>query len=80
MRDAERDMLRKTILDLLSRGYENYTLLEKKTIATCAPFITVNTFRRQFYGYLLAKGYVAKVARGKYKITPKGENYLALLS
>jgi hypothetical protein len=73
-------MLRKTILELISKGYDRYVLIEKKAVATCAPFITTNTFRAQFYRYLLANGYIVKVSRGTYNITEKGEKLLAILS
>ena len=36
--------------------------------------------RKQFYHYLLANGYVERVSRGVYKITPKGEKLLEILS
>ena len=80
MKDVERDHLRKTILELLSKGYTHYVRIEKRAIASCSPFITSNTFRAQFYGYLLAQGFIIRVGRGQYALTEKGKNYLALLS
>jgi len=79
MKDRERDILRKTILEMLSNGHVHYTDLEKKVTATCYSFATTNTFKRQLR-YLLDNLYVLKVARGVYQITPKGQNYLSLLS
>ena len=70
MKDRERDLLRKTILEILRKGHVHYTDIEKKTVATCLRFATSNTFRKQFYGYLLPNGYVQRVSRGIYKITP----------
>ena len=43
-------------------------------------FATSNTFRKQFYGYLLPNGYVERVSRGIYKITEKGEKLLDILN
>ena len=80
MKDAQRDQLRKTILMLISKGYVNYVRIEKKAVASCAPFITSNTFRAQFYDYLLAQGFIVKVGRGCYALTEKGEKLLVCLS
>lgn len=80
MKDSQRDQLRKCILELLAKGFVHYTDIEKKAIGTCQPFITSNTFRRQFYGYLLAHGYIERVARGVYGLTKRGRNYLVLLT
>jgi len=80
MKDRERDTLRKTILQLLKKGYVHYTNIEKKAVATCMPFVTSNTFKKQFYGYLVAQGYVHRVTRGIYTITEKGEKLLDILS
>lgn len=79
MKDQERDVLRKTILELVKKGYVHYTDIEKKTVATCLSFATSNTVKKQFYGYLLANGYVERVSRGVYKITPKGEKLIEIL-
>ena len=80
MKDPERDQLRKTILQFIKKGYVHYTDIEKKTVATCLRFATSNTFRKQFYGYLLPNGYIERVRRGIYKITPKGEKLLEILN
>ena len=79
MKDQERDILRKTILQFIKKGYVHYTNIEKKTVATGLRFATSNTFRKQFYGYLLPNGYVERVSRGIYKITIKGEKLLEIL-
>ena len=79
MKDQERDILRKAILQFIKRGYVHYTDIEKKTVATCLRFATSNTFRKQFYGYLLPNGYVERVSRGIYKIAQKGEKLLEIL-
>ena len=80
MKDPERDQLRKTILQFIKKGYVHYTDIEKKTVATRPRFATSNTLRKQFYGYLLPNGYVQRVSRGIYKITPKGEKLLEILA
>jgi DNA-binding PadR family transcriptional regulator len=79
MKDRERDVLRRTILEILAKGYVHYTDLDKKVCATCHPFATTNTFKSQLH-YLLTNGYVARIARGVYQVTGRGENYLALLA
>lgn len=80
MKDHERDVLRKTILELIKKGHVHYTDIEKKAVATCLSFATSNTVRKQFYDYLLINGYVERVRRGVYKITPKGEKLLEILN
>ncbi|HKZ94448.1 MAG TPA: winged helix-turn-helix domain-containing protein [Candidatus Bathyarchaeia archaeon] len=80
MKDQERDVLRKTILELVKKGHVHYTDIEKKACATCLSFATTNTVRKQFYHYLLPNGYVVRVSRGVYKITQKGEKLLEILS
>ena len=80
MKDPERDQLRKTILQFIKKGYVHYTDIEKKTVATSLRFATSNTFRKQFYGYLLPNRYVKRVSRGVYTITPKGEKLLEILN
>jgi predicted transcriptional regulator len=57
-----------------------YADIEKKAVATCLRFATSNTVRKQFYHYLLANGYVERVSRGIYKITPKGEKLSEILT
>ena len=80
MKDQERDILRKTILQFIKKGHVHYTDIEKKTVATCLCFATSNTFRKQFYGYLLPNGYIERISRGIYKITAKGEKLLEILN
>ena len=80
MKDQERDVLRKTILELVKKGHVHYTDIEKKACATCLSFATTNTVRKQFYHYLLLNGYVERVRRGVYKITSKGEKLLEILN
>jgi DNA-binding PadR family transcriptional regulator len=79
MKDQERDVLRRTILEILAKGRVHYTDLDKKVCATCHSFATTNTFKSQLH-YLLSNGYIARVARGIYQTTLKGEKYLALLA
>jgi len=76
--DVKRDILRRTILEFLTKDKVHYTDLEKKICATCLPFATTNTFKAQL-NYLLSNNYIDRIARGIYKITPKGEKYLTLL-
>jgi predicted transcriptional regulator len=76
--DVKRDTLRSTILELLANGKIHYTNLEKKVCALGHSFATTNTFKSQFQ-YLLQTGHAQRISRGIYKITPKGEKYLALL-
>jgi len=79
MKEWERDVLRRTILEILAKGNVHYTDLDKKVCATCHSFATTNTFKSQLQ-YLLINDYIARVARGIYQITPKGEKYLVLLT
>jgi len=76
--DVKRDILRKTILELLAKDSVHYTELEKKVCASCHSFATTNTFKSQLQ-YLLSNGYIDRIARGVYKMTPRGERYLSLL-
>jgi predicted transcriptional regulator len=76
----KRDVLGKTILELVKKGHVHYTDIEKKAVAICLSFATCNTVRKQFYHYLLANGYVERVSRGLYKITPKGEKLFEILN
>ena len=80
MKDQERGVLRKTILELVKKGHVHYTDIEKKACATRLRFATSNTVRKQFYHYLLSNGYVERVSRGIYKITQKGEKLLEVLN
>jgi len=80
MKDRERDVLRKTILELIKGGHIHYTDIEKKAVATQLRFATSNTVRKQVYHYLLSNGYIERVSRGVYKITSKGEKLLQILT
>jgi len=79
MKDCERDILRRNILELLSKGCMHYTDLEKKVCASCLPFASTNTFKPQL-AYLLKKGFIERVSRGIYQITEKGQKYLVILT
>jgi predicted transcriptional regulator len=79
LKDQERDVLRKIILELVKKGHVHYTDIEKKACATCLRFATSNTIRKQIYHYLLPNGYLERVARGVYKTTQKGEKLLEIL-
>jgi predicted transcriptional regulator len=80
LKDRERDVLRKTILELVKKGHVHYTDIEKKACATCLSFATTNTIRKQFYHYLLLNGYLERVSRGVYRISAKGEKLLEILN
>lgn len=77
--NMRRDILRKIILELLVKSSSHYTDLEKRVCASCFPFITINTFKYQFK-YLLDNGFLKRISRGIYEITPKGKKYLELLT
>ena len=77
--DMKREILRKTILELLTKDKMHYTYLEKKICATCLPFSTTNTFKSQLQ-YLLSNSYIIRVSRGIYQITARGKKYLELLT
>ena len=76
--DVKRDFLRKTILELLTKGTVHYTDLEKKVNASGHSFATTNTFKSQLH-YLLCNGYIMRITRGVYQITPEGEKLYAVL-
>jgi predicted transcriptional regulator len=80
LKDHERDVLRRTILELVKKGHVHYTDIEKKACATCLSFATSNTVRRQFYHYLLPNRYIERVNRGVYIITARGEKLLEILN
>jgi len=79
MKDRERDILHKTILELLMKGLVYYIDLDKKVCATCHSFATTNTFKSQLH-YLLSNNYIDRIARGTYQLTGKGEKYLSILA
>jgi hypothetical protein len=76
--DNKRDILRKTILEFLTKSDLHYTDMEKKMCAVCYPFASRNTFNSQLR-YLLDNNHVHRISRGIYQITIKGKSYLALL-
>jgi DNA-binding PadR family transcriptional regulator len=77
--EVKRDILRRSILELLTKDKLHYTDLEKKVCTSCHSFATTNTFKSQLH-YLLNNNYINRIARGIYQITPKGVKYLALLN
>ena len=77
--NMKRDILRRTVLELLSNGNMHYTELEKKVSTSCYQFATTNTFKSQLH-YLKSNGYVTRISRGIYNITAKGKKYLHLLT
>jgi len=82
MKDHERDELRKTILEFLSRGRVCWTDLKKRVLGSCKSFATDCTFSRQI-SYLEEARCVrklgAKGSRAPYEITDKGRRLLAAL-
>ena len=76
--DMKRDILRRTILELLRKGSLHYTGMQKKVCAIYYSFATPNTFKPQLQ-YLLCNGFIERISRGVYQITNKGENYLLIL-
>jgi DNA-binding PadR family transcriptional regulator len=77
--NVKRDILRKTILEQLTKGNIHYTDLDKKVCASSYPFATTNTFKSQLH-YLQSNGYIKRIARGIYQITPKGKKCWDLLN
>jgi DNA-binding PadR family transcriptional regulator len=78
LKDRERDILRRTILELLAKGSLHYTEFDKKVCASCHPFATPATFASQL-PYLLHKGFIKKESRGVYQITENGKKYLEII-
>lgn len=78
MKNQERDMMRKIILIMIKKGHVHWTDLKKMVLGSCYPFATDSTFIHQIR-YLLEKGYIERVTRGVYRITPQGEKYLDIL-
>jgi DNA-binding HxlR family transcriptional regulator len=82
LKDHERDELRKTILELLSRGRVCWTDLKKRVLGSCKPFATDCTFSHQMI-YLERVGCIRKLGtkgtRTPYEMTDKGERLLAVL-
>jgi len=80
LNDHERDLLRKTILSVIEKGFTRWKNIEKMSCPTYWDFATTNTVKRQFYRYLVAQGYVERVKRGEYRLTEDGKRLLALLT
>ena len=78
MKDHERDMMRKIILSMVKKGHIHWTDLKKRVLGSCYPFATDSTFNHQLR-YLLDKGFIERVERGIYRISPQGEKYLNIL-
>jgi len=78
MKDEERDLMRKIILELVQKGHIHWTDLKKKVLGSCHSFATDATFSSQMR-YLLRKGFIRREARGIYRITSAGEKYVNLL-
>jgi hypothetical protein len=82
VKDWERDVLRRTILELLADNRVCWTDLKKKVLGSCYPFATDNTFKHQM-NYLLRANYIIKLgekgARAPYEITQRGRLQLSLL-
>jgi len=79
MKDEERDLIRKIILEMVQKGHIHWTDLKKKVLGTCHPFATDTTFANQMR-YLQRKGLTQKKTRGVYIITDKGKQYLKIMS
>jgi len=78
MKDHERDTMRKIVLGMVKKGPIHWTDLKKMVLGSCHPFATDSTFNHQLR-YLLDKGFIERVERGTYKVTPKGEKYFEIL-
>ena len=82
MKDHERDELRKTILELLSRGRVCWTDLKKRVLGSCKSFATDCTFSHQI-SCLESAGYIKKLgpkgSRTPWEITDRGKRLLAAL-
>lgn len=76
--DVKRDFVRKEILFQIKNGCTCYTSIMDVVIVKCKDFATSNTIKKQFYKYLIPQGYIERISPGKYKLTKKGENLLAV--
>jgi DNA-binding HxlR family transcriptional regulator len=81
LKDQEKDQLRRTILESLSKGRVCWTDLKKKVLGSCQPFATDRTFSHQM-NYLERAGYIKKLgnkgSRFPYEITEKGKQLRTL--
>ena len=78
--DVMRDIVRKTILQLIKNGCTRYTDIEKYASMKCENFASRNVVIRQFYKYLIAQRYVERIGWGRYRLTKNGEDMLTVLS
>lgn len=78
MKNRQRDTLRKIILNILKNGNIHWTDLKKRVLGSRYPYATDSTFANQMR-YLLEKGYIHRVTRGIYSVTPQGDKYLEVL-
>ena len=80
MDDDSRDRVRLVILKLVKNGCTKYTNIEEYATVRCLTFASRNVVVRQFYKYLVARGFIERVSRGRYSLTKKGESLLTVLS
>jgi len=79
VKDQERDLMRKAILEIVQKGHVHWTDLKKRVLGSCHPFATDATFASQMQ-YLLSTGLIERKTRGTYRITDKGEQYLKIMT
>jgi predicted transcriptional regulator len=79
VKDQQRDLMRKAILELVRKGHVHWTDLKKRILGSCHPFATDATFAAQMR-YLLDVGMIRRESRGIYKITEKGTQYLKIMT
>jgi hypothetical protein len=79
MIDMKRDLGRRTILLLIKNGCTRYTSIQDRVTAKCKEFASSNTAKKQFYKYLIPRGYIERIRPVKYKLTQKGEKYLDIM-
>ena len=77
--DMKRDLVRRTILLQIKNGCTRYTSIQDRVTAKCEEFASSNTVKKQFYKYLIPRGYIERIRPGKYKLTQKGEKYLDIM-
>ena len=80
MDDDGRDRVRLAILKLVKSGCTKYTDIENYASVKCLSFATRSIVVRQFYKYLVPKGFIVRVSRGQYRLSEKGEQLLVVLS
>ena len=57
----KRDQVRKVILSLIKNGCTKYTDIEYHATVKCLTFGSRNVVVRQFYKYLVARGFIERV-------------------